>query len=110
MAQWVESTCSAGVKGDSGSIPNSERSPEGNGNSSILARKKSHEQRTLVSYSLWDYKELDVTERLTTRTDILILHMENGVSKRGSIAFTPTPAKNKSIEKTSDHTINRMSQ
>ena len=32
MAQQVESTCSAGGKGDSGSIPKTERSPEGNGN------------------------------------------------------------------------------
>ena len=63
-----------------------------------------------MSYSLWDYKELDVTEQLSTCTYILILHIENGTSKRGSIAFTPTHIKNKIIEKTSDHTINRMSQ
>jgi len=36
--------------------------------SSILAPQKSHEQRTLVSYSLWDYKELDVTEQSTKHT------------------------------------------
>ena len=32
--------------------------------SSILAWKKSHEQKSLVGYSPWDGKELDTTERL----------------------------------------------
>ena len=32
---------------------------------------RSHEQRSLVGYSLWDHKELDMTERLSTHTHIL---------------------------------------
>ena len=34
--------------------------------SSILAWGESHGQRSLVGYSLWDHKESDTTERLST--------------------------------------------
>ena len=49
----TESACNAGDTGDLDSIPGSGRSPgEGNGtHSSILALKKSHEQRRLAGYS-----------------------------------------------------------
>ena len=65
--------------GDQGSIPGSGKSSgERNGNpfcleysaSSILPGE-SHEQRSLVGYSPWGHKQLDVTERLTHNTHTL---------------------------------------
>ena len=35
---------------------------------------KSHGQRSLVDYSPWDHKELDMTERLSTHPIIGITH------------------------------------
>ena len=35
----------------------------------VFLSGKSHEQRSLVSYSPWGLKELDMTERLNTHTD-----------------------------------------
>ena len=59
-----ESACKAG---DLGQIPGSGRSPEeGNGKPlqySFL--ENPHGQRSLVSYSLWGHKDLDMTEQLT---------------------------------------------
>ena len=57
------SVCSAG---DPGSIPGSGRSPgEGNGNPpQYSCLEKSHGRRSLVGYSRWGRKELDMTERL----------------------------------------------
>ena len=55
----------AGDTGDRGSVPGSGRSPGvGNGNSlQYSCLEKSHGQRrTLVGYSLWGHKELDMTE------------------------------------------------
>ena len=50
--------------GDAGLIPGSGRSPgEGNGNPlQYSCLEKSHEQGSLVNYSPWDCKELDMTE------------------------------------------------
>ena len=50
--------------GGLGLIPGSGRSPgEGNGNSPpIFLPRESHEQRSLVGYSPWGCKELDMTE------------------------------------------------
>ena len=65
-----ESACSAG---DLDSIPALGRSPgEGNGNP---LQYSSHGQRSLVGYSPWDRKELDVTEQLThTQSSHLALY------------------------------------
>ena len=50
--------------GDPGSIPGSGRSPgEGSGNP-VLLPGKSHGQRSLVGYSPWGHKELDMSEQL----------------------------------------------
>ena len=61
MAQVVkESACNAG---DLGSIPGSGRSPgEGNGNPlQYSCLENPHGQRSLVGYSPWGCKELDMT-------------------------------------------------
>ena len=58
-----ESTCKSGDTGDMGSIPASgdprrrkwQPTP-------VFLPGKSHGQRSLVGYSLWGLKELDVTE------------------------------------------------
>ena len=51
--------------GDPGSSPGLGRSlGEGNGKSTVLLPGKSHGQRSLVGYSLWDHKESVTTERL----------------------------------------------
>jgi len=57
---------SANNAGDMGSIPGLERSlGEGNVNPLLYSYlEKSHGQRTLVGYSPWDWKELDITEQL----------------------------------------------
>ena len=57
---------SACNEGDPGSIPGSGRSPgEGNGNPiPVLLPRKFHGWRSLVGYSPWGRKELDMTERL----------------------------------------------
>ena len=65
----------AGDAGDLSSIPGSGRSPGGNGNllqQSCLKKKKkkSHGQRSLISYSLWGLKESDTTEQLSTHAYI----------------------------------------
>ena len=57
-----ESACNAR---DLGLIPGSRRSPgDGNG-TPVFLPGKSHGQRSLVGYSLWGYKESDMTELLT---------------------------------------------
>ena len=59
-----ESACNGG---DPGSIPGLGRSPAV-GNGYLLqypCLKKPHGQKSLESYSPWDCKELDLTERLT---------------------------------------------
>ena len=57
------SACNAG---DLGSIPGSGRSSgEGDGlPTAVLLPEKFHGQRSLVGYSPWGHKELDMTERL----------------------------------------------
>ena len=55
----------AGDVRDTGSIPGSGRSPGGgNGNppTVVFLLVESHGQRSLVVYSPWSYKELDMTE------------------------------------------------
>ena len=60
-----ESACNAG---DPSSIPGSERSPgEGIGYPlQYSCLENPHGQRSLVGYSPWGRKELDMTERLST--------------------------------------------
>ena len=60
----------AGDATDAGSIPGSGRAPgEGNGNPlQYSCLEKSHGQRSLVGYSPWGCKELDMTEQLRTHT------------------------------------------
>ena len=62
---WVgkESTCNAGDSGDVGSIPGSGRSPVG-GYSNPLQYSclENPMERSLVGYSPWGHKELDMTE------------------------------------------------
>ena len=64
-----KTTCNAGDTRDSGLIPGLGRSPEeGNGNPlHYSCLEKSHGQRSLMGYSPKDYKELDLTERLSTQ-------------------------------------------
>ena len=51
------------LKRDTDSIPRSERSPEGgNDNPLQYLPGESHGQRSLVGYSPWGRKELDITE------------------------------------------------
>ena len=57
-----ESACNAG---DLGWIPGSGRSPGEGNDSSILAWREFHGQRSLVGYIPWGSKELDTTEQLT---------------------------------------------
>ena len=55
----------AGDTGDAGSVPGSERCPEGeNGNllEYSCLKKKSRGQRSLEGYNPWDRKESDTTE------------------------------------------------
>ena len=52
-----ESACNAG---NPGLIPGSGRSPEGD--PPVFLPGESQRQRNLVSYSLWDCKELNMTE------------------------------------------------
>ena len=67
-----ESACNAG---DPGSIPGSGRSPgEGNGNPlQYSCLEKSHGWRSLVGYTPWDCKEVDMTERLRHMYSVPIL-------------------------------------
>ena len=60
----------AGDARDMGSSPGSGRSlGEGNGNPTpVFLPGKSHGQRSLVGYSLWGHKELDMTEHAHTKT------------------------------------------
>ena len=52
---------------DMGSIPGSGRSPGvENGNTLIFLSGAFHGQRNLVGYSLWDFKESDMAEQLST--------------------------------------------
>ena len=61
-----ESTCNAR---DLGSIPGLSRSlGGGNGNPLQFLPGESHEWRSLVDYSPWGHKELDMTEQLSTHT------------------------------------------
>ena len=88
------SKASAYDVGDMGSIPGSGRSPgEGNGNPlQYSCPEKSHGQRSLVGYSPWDGKELDMTEQLhslTHRTSWLgVSHLSAGQSGHVLISVT----------------------
>ena len=54
-------------EGDADSIPELERS-SGDGNSNpVFLPGKSHRQRSLVGYSAWGCKELDMTEQETMK-------------------------------------------
>ena len=60
-----ESVCNTG---DPGSISELGRSPEGRHGNPLQCSclENPHGQRSLVGYSPWGHKELDVTERLST--------------------------------------------
>ena len=51
----------AGDEGDAGSVPMSGRFP-GGGNAPIFLPGKFHGHRSLVGYSPWDHREMDMTE------------------------------------------------
>ena len=65
--------------GDAGSILELGRSPGvGNGNPTLVfLPEKFHGQRSLVGYSLWCLKELDITERMcaSTHTHFFLTHI-----------------------------------
>ena len=65
MAQWVKN---AGDTGDSGLIPGLGRSPGARHGNPLQYSylENPHGQRSLLGYSPWDCKELDMTERLST--------------------------------------------
>ena len=67
-----ESTCNVG---DLGSIPGLGRSPgRGHGNSfQYSCLENPHGQRSLAGYSPWGCKESDMTERLSTHTNGIIV-------------------------------------
>ena len=77
---WLSNTefmCSAGATGDMGSIPGSGRSP-GGGHSNPLqysCLKNPHRQRSLVGYSPWGHKELDLTEQLHLLCSAIDIHL-----------------------------------
>ena len=67
LLQWLsdkESTCNAGDTGDGDSIPRLGRSPGGWHGYPLQysCLEKSHGQRSLVGYSPWGPKKLDLTE------------------------------------------------
>ena len=71
LPQWLsgkESACSAGDTGDADLIPGSERERRKWQSSPVFLPKKSHGQRSLVSYSPWSHKESDVTEHTAQHT------------------------------------------
>ena len=58
------------VNADMGPVPGSERYP-GGGNGQPLrysGLENPHEQRSLVDYCTWGFKESDVTEQLSTHS------------------------------------------
>ena len=61
----IESTCNAG---DLSSIPGLGRSPGGEHDHPLQysCLENPHGQRSLEGYNPWDYKELDMTERLSS--------------------------------------------
>ena len=61
-----ESSCNAGATGDTGSIPGSGRFPWKREwqPTPVFLPEVSCGQRSLVGYSPWDHKELDMTEAL----------------------------------------------
>ena len=76
-SEGKDSTCNGGDTGDAGSIPGSGRSP-GRGKlqpTSIFLPENSHIQRSLAGYSPKGGKELDMTERLSTRTQARYYNM-----------------------------------
>ena len=63
--------------GELGSIPGLGRYP-GKGHSNPLqysCLENPHGQRSLVGYNPWDCKELDMTEQLSTHTQLSILYV-----------------------------------
>ena len=63
-----ESTCNVEETGDVGLIPGLGRSPGGGYGNPLQypCLENPHGQRSLVGYSPWSCKELDMTERLST--------------------------------------------
>ena len=66
LPRWLcckESAANAGDTGDANSIPGWGRCPgEGKEPTPVFLSTKSHGQMSLVGYSPWDSKELDMTE------------------------------------------------
>ena len=64
FSRWLSGMNLPASAGDPGLIPGSGRSPgEGNGNPlQYSCLENTHGQKSLVSYSPWDHKELDTTE------------------------------------------------
>ena len=60
-----ESACNAGDTGDAGSISGLGRSPREVATTPVFLPGEFHEQRSLMGYSPWRYKESDMTEQLT---------------------------------------------
>ena len=67
------STCNAG---DLGSTPGLGRSPGGGHGNPLQysCLENPHGLRSLAAYSPWGHKELDMTERLTTRSTRTVIH------------------------------------
>ena len=67
-----ESACNVG---DLGSIPGLGRCPGGRHGHPLQysCLENTHGQRSLVSYSLWDQKDLDMTEQLSTARFVVVL-------------------------------------
>ena len=79
-----ESSCSAGHLG---SIPGLER-PPGGGHGNPLqysCLENPHGQRSLAGYSPWGRKELDITERLSTHTQVIYNVLFSAIQQSESI-------------------------
>jgi len=70
-----------------GSVPGSGISPEGRNDNPFLysCQSKSHEQRSLVKYSLWGHQELEKTESLRMHVKLMNTFFE----KMNPIICTP---------------------
>ena len=59
-------SANAGYRGNPSSIPGSGRSPKKEmATTPLFLPDKSHGQRSLIGYSSWGHKELDMTEQLS---------------------------------------------
>ena len=70
----------AGDTGDEGWIPGLGRCPaEGNGNPFQYSFLENPKKRSLVGYSPWGQKQLEITEHAHTPTDVVLTHVSGPI-------------------------------